>query len=304
MHMNLNKKLSSLLPTITNNNILNSILDELESYLIQLESQYEEAYMKEFGRLPSEYEIRDFFMGTLYKLINSVEKYLKSTDILIEINSEYRHLGTTVNAIIERDGVRYSFETEVILAGGYNIQSLHNRYIVRTKLPKTNNDEVSNSYKTKIKKLQGAKKIQDDINDYQRQINRIESEIKVNSKLSDDEILSLVIKEKGKGQFPKWSDLNEGGKENFINYWNNNEVQDSFHFKSRLNPTSSIILTTKEIADKFKDAADFFDNYIIPNRKKQSIEHWKFINVIWESDRLKIYNDEILKLQNKLNKYL
>jgi len=288
----------------SDNDILNSILDELQDYLISKLSQFEKAYTEQFKRPPSDYDNQIFILTTLYKLIDSVEKYLKNTDKLISIKTYYTSKGTTVNAIVERDGLRYTFDTEVILAGGYNIQTLHNRYIVRTNIPRTDNNEMANLYKTKIKKLEGTNKIQSEISILQKMVSEAQRDLEVNSKLTDDEILTIIQSELKYPLNMKWDMLNDYAKEMYIDDWNKNDfLNHHYHFKSRMNPKSSIVLTAEEIKSKFKDVQDFFHNYKEKNEVLTYIDDWKWSNIHLQKHYIKEYEKTIIKLQKKLNQY-
>jgi len=293
----------AMLPT-TQNDILNSILIELQDYLIAKLSQFEKSYTEQFKTPPSDYDKQIFILSTLYKLINSVEMYLKDTDKLISIKSYYTPKGTTVNAIVERDGVRYTFDTEVILAGGYNIQTLHNRYIVRTNIPRTNNNEMSNLYKTKIKKLEGTNRIQSEIDQYQNRLMVAQRDLESNSKLTDDEILTIIQSRLKYSIYQKWDNLNDYAKKFYIDEWNeNNFSANGLHFTSKMNPKTSVVLTAKEIKNKFKDVQDFYDNYKVKNEILTYIDDWKWSKIHLQKNYIKDYEKNIIKLQNKLNQY-
>lgn len=58
-----------------------------------------------------------------------------------------------IQAVIKRNGEAYNFSTEVIYAGGYNIQCLHYRYLTSTNLPKSNDSSEAEMIKKAIQKL-------------------------------------------------------------------------------------------------------------------------------------------------------
>ena len=96
--------------------------------------------------------VYDYLLVNFGKLFSSVSKYVKSGDVLL--NSTYLSTakGFTISSTVSRDNQEYYFNTDCIYAGGYNIQCLHFRYIVKTKLPSISNGINDNSIIAKIKK--------------------------------------------------------------------------------------------------------------------------------------------------------
>lgn len=96
--------------------------------------------------------VYEYLITNFGKLFSAVSKYIKSEDILL--NSTYRSTpkGFTISCKVSRDSQEYYFDTDCIYAGGYNIQCLHFRYIVKTKLPFISNGINDNSIISKIKK--------------------------------------------------------------------------------------------------------------------------------------------------------
>ena len=170
-------ELKITLPTIENI-ILNYILNTLDEYFTQLIFQFKEAYIKEYDVSASKYDIDYFYINNLYKLINKIEVYLLPNDKLISIRSEYGYPDMTLRVVVEREEIEYEISIDIITAGVYDIQKLTSKYVVKTKLLKTNNNIVTNTYKDELKKLQIIKKLQTDISDYQFRLNTLEKELK------------------------------------------------------------------------------------------------------------------------------
>ena len=312
----INEEIDNILnEMVDSNNVVDSLIDdssgivkvillELQDYLNDLLMKFKDAFIKEFKSEPSIYDMQEFMLMQLYKLTKSIGDNLERDDVVISINSRYTPKGTTINAIIERDGIKYNFQTDVILAGGYNIQTLHNRYIVKTDLPRTNNNEISNLYKTKIKKLEGVHKIQSEIDVYQKKLEVAKRDLDINSKLTDDEILTIIQSRLKYSIYQKWDNLNDYAKKFYIDEWNeNNFSSNELHFTSKMNPKTSVVLTAKEIKNKFKDVQDFYDNYKVKNEILTYIDEWKWINIHFQKNNIKDYEKNIIKLQNKLNQY-
>ena len=96
--------------------------------------------------------VYDYLITNFGKLFSAVSKYIQSGDVLL--NSTYLSTakGFTISCKVNRDNQEYYFNTDCIYAGGYNIQCLHFRYIVKTKLPSISNGINDNSIIAKIKK--------------------------------------------------------------------------------------------------------------------------------------------------------
>lgn len=96
--------------------------------------------------------VYDYLITNFGKLFSSVSKYIKSGDVLL--NSTYLSTakGFTISCKVSRDNQECYFNTDCIYAGGYNIQCLHFRYIVKTKLPSIKDGINDNSIIAKIKK--------------------------------------------------------------------------------------------------------------------------------------------------------
>ena len=258
-------KLINILKESLNKNIVNTILDELEPTIKDMVSQIEEWYVEKFKKPVKDYDRKMFRWSLIVDLVKAVESYTKSTDELISINARRSGKGSIqISAQIERDGIVYPFETEAILAGGHSIQQLHYRYITKTRLGKTNNSEITSVYKEKIKQLSKTEKINQEIEGFQKEIDRLNNEIEVNSKVSDKEIINLVTSSPSYYLWPSWEEMIQ--RDAAKNY-DNDEVA-----------------YNKEKTDNY--------NNIVPG--------WKRKNIDWKQDRLKSLQIAINQLQKKL----
>jgi hypothetical protein len=59
-------------------------------------------------------------------------------------------VGEDSNGKVKRDGRTYKFDTELIGAGGYNIQEYHYRYIIKTDLPDSKENSAVENIKAKM----------------------------------------------------------------------------------------------------------------------------------------------------------
>ena len=258
-------KLKTLLKEVLNQNIVNTILDELEPTIKDMISQIEEWYVEKFQKPVTEYDREMFRWSLIVDLVKAVESYTKPTDKLVSISARRSSKGSIqISAQIERDGTVYPFETEAILAGGYSIQQLHYRYITKTRLGKTGNSEITSIYKEKIKKLSKIEKINQEIESFQKQIDRLNNEIETNSKLSDKEIIDTVTSSPDYYEWPSWEEIIR--RDAAKNYDNDEAAYN-------------------------KAKTDSYNN-IVPG--------WKKKNIGWKQDHLKSLQTAVNKLQKKL----
>lgn len=110
-------------------NIYENIILETEPVVKEIVQATKEQVLKTDQKW-TKYDEEYVALFCKYKFVNAIHTYLLPTDKLEAIHV-YRGSPITATILIERDGESHKFETDVILAGGYNIQELHNRYIVR-----------------------------------------------------------------------------------------------------------------------------------------------------------------------------
>jgi hypothetical protein len=162
--------------------IITTILAELKSDITNLVDRIVAAIEKKTEKALNHWDIEMIELNVILDMIKSVEKYTANDDVLVSVSSSVSVKGNIeINAVIERNGVQYRLTTEVIYAGGYNIQKLHYRYITNSQLPKTNNSTITTEYAEKIKKM--------------TKIERLQTEIKTNQIWMARYQESLVIKE-------------------------------------------------------------------------------------------------------------
>jgi len=249
------------------NELIDNILTVIEPILEKLLVKYEVAYYEETGRHYTEFQKECDVLYLIFDMVKSIEKYTKSTDKLISLKTRYSNKGNLeISSEIKRDDKIYSFLTEVIIAGGYNIQKLHYRYITKTSLPKTNNSELTNFYAEKIKKLNKKEKLQKEIENDKKIISACEKEIDESIKLTDKEILDLLSKEEyGRFLLTSWSELDPEC------HAKQNNTKDSWE---------------KQHKEYVNDRIDF----------------WKKQHIYWKQDRIKSAEISIKKSQDKINK--
>lgn len=252
-------------------NIVDIILEALEPTIITMLSQAETAYVKQFGREFSKYDREITRLTLIYDMVKSIESYTMPSDLLLSINASGSPKGNIqITAQIQRNEITYDFSTEVIYAGGYNVQRLHYRYITKTSIPKTNSKAVTQEYNEKIKKMSKLEKLNQEIQSYEIKIKRATEDAETNSKLTDVEIIQ-VIKDNPKDSWYEWPTWNEIVKRDAAKNYNNDEV---FYNSER-------------------------DNGIA-----KRIASWKGMNIEWKRKSIVDYQKTIKKLQTKLDSML
>lgn len=188
--------------------LIDSILNGIQPTVDELIELYKEYSIKRLGKEMSDYDIEITTLSVKAGLMRSIEMYLKPTDKLKEMTSRSNKGNITINATIVRDGVEHYLSTDVIYAGGYNIQSRHLRYLTNTTLPKTGNQIETKKIEDKIKRLSKAEKLQKEIDEYNRNIERIKSLVDANKTKSRDDILDILRQgEFGRFVDQKWDDI-------------------------------------------------------------------------------------------------
>jgi hypothetical protein len=131
-----------------------------------------------------------------YDLLKALGIYTKSGDKMIDGKVSNSGKGAlTIHAIIDRDGERFHLNTDVIYAGGYNIQKLHFRYLTKTNLSRAASNPEADKLKAELSKLSKGDKLRKEIEDYEKWIKINTEKAEQNSKFSDKEIYKLLLKD-------------------------------------------------------------------------------------------------------------
>lgn len=182
--------------THTQNTIANQILNLMDSKINEMMEKIVSNMVEEHAKRNQQFKptARDFMIvkyGLVIDLLKSVEKYTLSTDVVTKLHDYVSPKGFTIYATIEREGQEYRYSTDVIIAGGYNIQCLHYRYITNTNLPRINASfDMVNAYKAEVKKINAEQRILNEIKYKQDAIDRELAMIETEDKMSDDEIIA------------------------------------------------------------------------------------------------------------------
>ena len=202
------------------NKIIDSILDSIEPTVLQMVNRVEKLFNKQFPDREYTRFDRDYArMNVISDLIKSIEKYTSPSDSLVSVNASTSSKGNIkISSIIMRDDIKYTLDTEAIIAGGWNIQMAHYRYITKTKLPKTGISELTKQYNAKLKKMTKIEKINNEINSYEARINTSIKGAEIASKLTDDDIWKLIIDEDPSSVWPSWDEITKRGADKNYDY--------------------------------------------------------------------------------------
>lgn len=156
----------------TSNQVLKAVLTLMHDQIIARKNETIKFEEKITKRKVSEFGKEIIELSLIYDLCKSVIVYTNDNDVVKEFTSGISKKGNfEIYGTITRDGQDYSFSTEAIFAGGYNVQRLHIRYITKTKLPKANNLIIAAQIKTELKRLNKIQRIE-------KEIERLESQNK------------------------------------------------------------------------------------------------------------------------------
>ncbi len=268
-------KLKDLLNESTSKNpLINRLLVELKPLIADIIEDTKQRYKKD-DKVFSEYDAYYTEIVLKYDMVRSLEKYTQPTDKMSNVEVRNTSKGAfQIKCMIERDGVKYPFNTEVIYAGGYNIQKLHFRYLTKTTLPYTGQSAETQKLKAELAKLSKGEKLQKDIEILKQRIENNQKLIDTNSKISDKEIIKIVSadgygKSSTGGWFAaqlkplKWDNLDDDQKKRF---------------------------GTKSEMEKYNK-----------EETEHAITWWKKRNIEWKEQDIKSAKIEMQKAQKKLD---
>lgn len=256
----------------SNTTFSEAVLAALEPTLMNIAERMKKSIAKEFeekfGRKKefTEWDVEMIKLGLIVDLFKSFQNYIYDTDKLISVTPNEGAKGIEISAVIERAGVQYDYFTYAIYAGGHNIQRLHMRYLVKTKLPKIKSD-IAREYEQKYKNLTKAEKIDSEIKRKEKEIERDKQDHKWALTLSDEEKIEHAIKTKGYVRRTWQEIIDNGAAGNF----NNSEEEFNEYMR-----------------DSDKDQIKYFDRY--------------FLDLIPQT--IKTREKDIEKLKIKLQKLL
>lgn len=247
--------------------LIYTILDALEPTILKMVNEVEAWFIKKFERPFSDFDREMTHLQVIADLVKSIEYYTEPTDTLLSITPSTSRKGNIeISAQIQRGTETYSLKTEAIIAGGYNIQRAHYRYLTSTKLPRTGRSEISKEYTEKIKKMTKAEKLNFDIENMERDIARVKEKLAKHIPMTDAQIEQELI--------------------------------DAQYWAYKDNP-SWAELVKRDAAKNYNNSEEEYNASIAKN-KAGGIEFWKTQNIQWPTTRLKSLEKDVIKLKGKL----
>lgn len=149
-------------------------------------------------------------IGVTYELLSTITSYLNENDKIVDYDIDTTGNRITADFLVERDGKEHHFSTQVIQAGGWNVQQLHTRYIVDSDFKKKDTNiftqkdltpeqrEQNNYINSMYSAIQKINKGKKEINKlYQQAIDLIDvaDEIEENPPRNMNQLLSLLKSE-------------------------------------------------------------------------------------------------------------
>jgi len=171
--------------------VINKILQEVKPYQDEITQKWIESVKEQGDVVLREHDIEDFRFVLIMDLVKAIGNYIEPTDSVSDIKFTHSQTSILLNCKIIRDGNEFPFSTDIIFAGGYNIQKLHLRYIVNTKLPHKKTNTYFDKLNSEYKKITKIEKIKEQITYCEDHLERYKAkleEARLNSLLSDDEI--------------------------------------------------------------------------------------------------------------------
>lgn len=170
------------------------------------------------GRGTTNYDVEMYELGLVIDFIRAFGRYIKESDVVC-VNKVSTDKGVIVMQLtVKRADVAHHVSTYVIFAGGYNIQCLHYRYIVKTSLPSLSapHGAIKKMIEAR-KKLTKRQRMQEDLkkesSNYEQDIRRYTAKMN----MTDTEVLIdryLLSKD---GGVRKYDELNEYAKADYPN---------------------------------------------------------------------------------------
>lgn len=178
------------------NKPLETLIKEVEPFQNELTEKWI-AYMDKRNIQVSKSDIEMYKFAIILDMVKALGNYLEDSDEVLFPSFYGSQKGITIICVVERDGKQYPFRTETIIAGGYNIQVIHLRYLVHTKL-----ERVTNKYYAKLneeyKQLTKLDRLKTDKDYLLKNIERAKDDLekaKENNNLSDEEVENIYRKE-------------------------------------------------------------------------------------------------------------
>lgn len=250
------------------NSVLNELMVSLKPSIDSIIDKLNESYRKRTGLTFLKIDRELIELNMVYDMAKSIEKYTYPSDSLVSFNKSISKKGNIeISAVIMRDSVEYNFNTEVIYAGGYNVQILHFRYLTKTNLPHTGNTSITKEFGDKIKKLTNLEKLRNENERLVTRMKLVSENLEEALKVGIDEIIAILESEDPSINIT-WSVIVERGAN--VNY---NNSEEEFNRKTQ----------------EYRDS---------------KVSFWKTRNIIWRENDIKGIKSNIEKNNIKISKLM
>jgi len=210
------------------NKEIEKLLVEVEPIVVELVGEIKKSILKlENGRWNEKYDNEFYTEYVKWDMIKGLEKFVGEGVEFVSVEARVSKKGNLViYSTWNFEGVEHYINTEVIYAGGHNIQKLHYRYLVHSDLPRLyNGTPEADILKKRIKVLKKRKELLHERSLVEDRIKEKTELLKYNKSLSHDEVVEIVKPTFLPDNFesdPIWFKKGHGSKENYL-YWLNEE---------------------------------------------------------------------------------
>jgi hypothetical protein len=202
-------------------NSIELIKEKLEIRAEQYISKMEPDFLENYGYPMTSYDKEYYKLMFLYNAVRAIELYILPEDLLIDLFIKSSPKGFTISCYVERNNVKHFVLTDCIIAGGWNIQKEHYRYLTNTTLPKVNFCIESNKIKQQINIFNKREKLIKEIEDLKNRILKDSKIIEEKKSLTEQDILNKDNNYQ-KFYFITWEEIVRRGAN--INFNNSEEI--------------------------------------------------------------------------------
>jgi len=157
----------------TNYPVIDSVITLCKPKFQEIVRRINDDLLSKKENVLTEKQVETIFVSCTYNLVKSMYNYIEKTDTLFFADTAYVRTGFVLTAMVVRDGQSFDLNTNVIVAGGYNVQCAHYRYITKTQLPRIRNSTALTPIQKIMKNISEAKRIEKKIQENLNQIDKI-----------------------------------------------------------------------------------------------------------------------------------
>ena len=175
-------------------NAFEKIIEVAKPYQKELSEQWQKRMIAD-GETINQYDIELYEYSLVVDLVKAIGNYLLKTDKIETIDLSKQKGVITILCSGTRDENNFYLNTQMIVAGGHNVQRAHFRYLVDTNLTKHKITDDTDKYIQKQKGLTKLQKLQQSILMEQKQLEKANEKLSQaieNSKLSDKEVEKIT----------------------------------------------------------------------------------------------------------------